>query len=437
MTDLMRKIGALLLAAMMLFSPEAALRTASAAEVPATATDVETELTAAPTEEPTAKPTPEPTPMPPAEDITQEVAFNGYWGPQGISELRDNRYQTYWTSVRRSGVCSLTVTAPKGKKVGGLLIRWRSWPLAVSIQVPKGDQWETVTSCDGDFAAQYIPIPDLQEFRIISRDDDGWSELQICEITVVTAGSLPEDFQIWRKPPMKVDMMLIEGHPDDEVLWFGGLLPTYAGEQGKNVLVVNGSFNNYLRRLELLDSLWTCGVDIYPVLLNYIDAISWNIEDVYAKWGGRDKVDNDIVKLYRQFRPDVVVLHAENGESGHGAHQVLSDAGRRAVSLAAQKDYDPENVMAYGVWQVPKVYVHLWEKNRIRMDWHVPLERFGGLDGMAVATMGFEKHLSQQGRAYSMKEGGETDNSLFGLFYSSVGLDVEKNDMFEHIGDGE
>ena len=379
----------------------------------------------------------EDSPLPPAEDITMDCALNGYWGPQGIKEMRDGRYQTYWESARRSGVCSLTIDAPEGKTVGGILIKWRTWPVALNVQVQEGDEWVTVATSEADFVAQYIPIPDLPSFRIISRDDDGWTKLEICEIRIVTAGELPEDFQVWRKPPEKVDMMLIAGHPDDEVLWFGGLLPTYAGEQGKDVLVVNGAFNNYLRRLELLDCLWTCGVDIYPVLLRYIDVISWDITEVYEKWGGRAKVIDDLVGLYRQYQPDVVVLHAVRGESGHGAHQALSDTGRAAVSLAADAESSPESAELYGTWQVKKVYVHLWEEDQITMDWHVPLERFGGLDSFAVASLGFEQHISQQGRAYSMKDGGETDCSLFGLFYTAVGPDVEKNDMFEHISDDE
>lgn len=32
-----------------------------------------------------------------------------------------------------------------------------------------------------------------------------------------------------------------------------------------------------------------------------------------------------------------------------------------------------------------------------------------------------------------MEEGGETDNSLFGLCFSAVGEDVLRNDLMEHI----
>ena len=375
-----------------------------------------------------------PVPLPPAEDITMACALNGYTGDKHPTDMRDGGYKSYWTSIKRDGAHALTITAPRGKTVGGILIRWASWPIAVAAQVKENDAWVTVASCDADFLVQYLEIPSLEEFRIISRDDEGQTKLEISEITIMTPGALPEDFPLWRKASDKVDMLLIAGHPDDEVLWFGGLLPTYAGERGLDVLVACGAHNSYYRRLELCDCLWACGVTIYPEFLNYTDVISGDIREIYKHWGSQSRVLGDIVRLYRQYRPDVVVLHAENGESGHGAHKALSLAGREAVTLAASAEEYPETAELYGVWNVPKVYVHLWEENRITMDWHVPLTRFGGMTGMEVAALGFEKHISQSSKTYySVHDGGDTDCSLFGLFHTTVGPDVEKADMFENI----
>ena len=258
------------------------------------------------------------------------------------------------------------------------------------------------------------------------------SNEDISDITIVTSGTLPADFQVWRKPPEKVDLMMVEAHPDDEVLWFGGMLPTYGGAQGKDVLVVNAAFNNYVRRLEICDSLWTCGIDIYPLLLNYLDVIAYNRFDVQKTWG-RETIITDLTELYRRYKPDVVVLHAENGESGHGAHIVLSDLGRVAVTAAADPEKYPESAQAWGIWDVPKVYVHLWPENQIQLDWHIPLERFGGLTSFEVADLAFHCHKSQLGRKWGMIIGGENDNSLFGLWHTTVGPDVEKNDLFENI----
>ena len=411
-----------------------------------TATDTDLEQPAgtetAPEESPTPEatatesPTPAPTatPMPPAEDITMACALNGYVGDTHPTKMRDGAYKTYWESAKIEGVHGLTITAPKGKTIGAVLIRWKSWPLAVVAQKKVGDTWVNVAACGADFMAQYLEIPGEQEIRIISSEDSGRTQLQISEITVMTPGELPEDFQVWQKPPEKVDMLLIATHPDDEILWFGGLLPTYAGERGLDVLVACGAHNSYYRRLELCDCLWTCGVRIYPHFLSYGDVTFSDPMQVYEAWGGRKKVRGDLVKLYRRYRPDVVVTQAVGGESGHTAHRALSQAARDAVELAALETEYPETVELYGVWDIPKVYVHLWEENQITMDWHVPLERFGGLDGMDVAAMAFDKHVSQRDKSqYSIHDGGDTDCSLFGLFHTTVGADTEKNDLFEHI----
>ena len=117
-----------------------------------------TETPAGPTDTPA--PTAAPTPQFPAEDITLACALNGYVGDRHPTRMRDNGYRTYWESIKRDGVHSLTVTAPAGKKIGGILIRWKTWPLAVDVQEHRGDEWVTIASCDADFVAQYIAIPD-------------------------------------------------------------------------------------------------------------------------------------------------------------------------------------------------------------------------------------------------------------------------------------
>ena len=67
------------------------------------------------------------------------------------------------------------------------------------------------------------------------------------------------------------------------------------------------------------------------------------------------------------------------------------------------------------------------------MDWYQPLAAFGGKDAMTVATEAFECHVSQVKSGTDMGSGLRRDNSSFGLWFSSVGEDEEKNDFFEHI----
>lgn len=369
-----------------------------------------------------------------ARDITKECLLNGYLNNQNMDKLRDGKYRTVWESRPLHSEQFLTVEAPEGETVGALLLCWRTFPLAVDIQRQEEmtGEWITELTSDADFNAQYVPIPGLKKLRIVAHDGIN-TALKLCEIRVMTPGRLPEDFQVWQKPAGQADLLLIHAHPDDEVLWFGGLLPLYAGERGMNVVVACATFSAYDRRLELLSCLWTCGVRNYPVFMAYEDHYTSSLNAMYRFWP-KKRVTNDIAALYRRFRPKVVVLHDLQGEYGHGAHRALSDCGMNAVAVAADTEQQEETLLEWGVWDVPKVYVHLWKENQIRMDWSCPLTAFGGKTAMEVAREGFACHVSQarKGR-WAVTDGGLYDNSLFGLYHTTVGPDTLKNDLFEHI----
>ena len=370
--------------------------------------------------------------LPLAEDITQQVLLNGEMNKGHLNKLRDGNYRSIWESYQYGRVHELFITPPEGKAIGGMVLKWRSIELPRTlIQVENAQgEWETIARGDNDFVAQYVPIPATEQ-RIRLTCEDPSVRLQLCEIIVLTPGRLPEDFQLWQKPPEKVDLLQIVAHPDDEVLWFGGLLPTYAGDQGKDVLVACSSFRNYHRRLELLDGLWTAGVKYHPIFVGLADLMDTPMLEVINAWG-RQRAQNKIVELYRQYKPDVVALQDTDGEYGHGVHRALTNVSMHAVEQAADPNHNPEEVAQYGVWNVPKVYIHLWPENQIKMDWHQPLAAFGGKTGLEMAVESFKCHVTQQNR-WSVEDGGEYDNSLFGLWHTTVGPDVIGGDMFENI----
>lgn len=303
----------------------------------------------------------------------------------------------------------------------------------LDIQVRGEDgEWTTLFVHPGEFYAEVIDLPEgLTEVRFMNHNDPN-TRMVISEMTVFTPGDLPEYVQRWRKPGDKVDMMLLAGHPDDEIIWFGGLLPTYAGAMGKDVLVVCSSMSVPYRRLELLDCLWTCGVRIHPIYCVQYDFSCRSIQDVFKKWN-KAKCLEMFTEYYRRYKPDVVVLQDVNGEYGHGIHKAVSWLGRECAELAADPEQYPEMVAELGVWDIPKIYIHLYPENQITLDWWQPLERFGGMIAQDVAREAFAKHKSQQGHGYAIWDGGQYDNSLYGLYRTRVGEDVEKNDMFEHI----
>lgn len=361
-----------------------------------------------------------------AQDITEACLFNDRaFNPVYPDAVCDGNYYTFYTGS------ALTVTAPKGQQIGAVVLRWRTInPPGVILKTETGGQWTEIQRAEPDYASQYIALnTPVETLRLIAAA----GKMELSEVQVFTTGEPGPDVQIWRDPPEKVDLMLFSTHPDDEVLWFGGLLPYYAGEKDMDVLVVNAVYGWYYRRQELLDALWTCGVDIYPILLGYPDAMASVAENLQI-WGERNRQPTDrTVAIVRQYRPDVVVLHDVNGEYGHSAHKTFCKLGQQAVTRAADKTQHVASLQEWGTWDVPKTYIHLWPENQLRMDWHQPLSAFGGRTGLEMAAEAFQCHISQLEKHYRVVDGGAYDNALFGLWRTTVGDDLVKNDLFENI----
>ncbi len=360
-----------------------------------------------------------------AEDITLDCIINGRaCNVHAPEDIRDGDFITFYSGS------AVTVEAPAGKLIGGLELKWRTISMpGVIIKTQVNGKWVEVLRDGPNYAAQYIALPEgLSTVRITAQS----GKLELCEVAVLTPGDAPAHIQVWRDAPEKVDMMLFSTHPDDEVLWFGGLLPYYAGELKKDVLVVNAVYAHYYRRQELLAALWTCGVDVYPVMLGYPNQQD-SMAEILREWELKNRQPKEkCVALIRQYKPDVVVLHDEAGEYGHTAHITFSWLGRQGVERAAQAGEHPESAAQWGTWDVPKTYIHLYGENQLRMDWKQPLAAFDGKTGLEVAAEGFACHATQQER-WAVQDGGEYDNALFGLWRTKVGLDTEKKDLFENI----
>lgn len=272
------------------------------------------------------------------------------------------------------------------------------------------------------------------------------------ELSVYTPGQVPDTVQRW-EPPVEdgADLVLFSTHADDEQLFFAGLLPYYAGELGYRVQVVyltnhrNLSDFPTLRCHEALDGLWNVGVRSYPVFGPFGDYYAKNRNDGYSvlKVMGTPEEDllSYVVEQIRRFRPQVAVGHDLNGEYGHGAHMVYADLLTRAVEITGDPTAFPESAQRWGTWEIPKLYLHLYEENPIVMDWDRPLAAFSGMTAFQVTKeLGFPSHVSQQQAFSWYMSGAEMASEVqdyspcqYGLYWTTVGTDTEKNDFFENL----
>ena len=276
-------------------------------------------------------------------------------------------------------------------------------------------------------------------------------EVNVCDIYAFGEGELPAWVQRWEPPCEKADILLVSTHADDEQLYFAGVLPYYAGELGCAVQVAY--FTDHLksphRRHELLKGLWTVGVRNYPVIGSVPDAYSESeaeaIKKLKAAGMTRDDALLQQIRLLRRFKPQVVITHDLNGEYGHGQHRLCASTMLEAVALAADPECDPSTVSLYGEWDVPKLYLHLYEENRITLNWDFPLDAFGGKTAFRVSQDGYACHMSQRGARFDSWMFGEKNEitkaseiktfspCVYGLARSTVGADINKNDFLENI----
>lgn len=361
-----------------------------------------------------------------APDITGQCSLTLDGKRFDAREMLDRRYSTYTKVASGRGV----MIDGHGEPLSGVFLQFFDRATSVAIQTEQDGQWVTVAE-GGRHLSDWFALPEgTTRARVFNTAK---ARLFLAELTVYGAGERPEKAAAWEDCG-KADLMLLVAHPDDELLWFGGLLPTYAGERGLAVQVVYAVNSTPLRRLELLDGLWHCGVTCYPAFLGLRDVRTKTLDAMYRKWG-KNKVFEALTDVIRRYRPEVLVTQDFKGEYGHGAHRVVADAAVNCIKLAADAKKYKAGAEAHGVWQVKKLYVHLSPENEIRLDWHVPLNAFDGRDGMQVATEALDCHASQTKNGWAMTEGGATDNTRFGLVFTAVGPDEAGNDLMEHIGE--
>lgn len=282
-----------------------------------------------------------------------------------------------------------------------------------------------------DFIHEYINMPFLTNEITITVNSDS---VIICDVYTFTEGKTPEWVQKWNPPYDTADMLLMPTHADDELIFFGGTIPYYAGEKGLKVQVVymTHHWGEPYRPHEALNALWAGGLTAYPVMGKFPDIYSTSLEHAKTVFNYESVIGYN-VEMIRRFKPKIIIAHDLKGEYGHGAHMINSNALTEALEISKDSDIYPESAEKYGVWDVPKTYLHLYGENKVKMNWDIPLEYFDGKTAYEMAVHAFSFHVSQQ-KWYSVKkDAGVYDCQAFGLYRTTVGDDTGFNDFLENI----
>ncbi len=390
-----------------------------------------------------------------AQNVTADctVSLSGSAGePKDLNtaKLLDGEYTTY---VPLSGGDVLRITA--AAEFTALYIIWNKVPGSWTLSAGN----HSYTLGTHGYLHEFVDVKALTGAAVKEASVTIPKDLSVCDVYAFTEGSLPDWVQVWQPPCEKADLMLLSTHSDDEQLFFAGVLPYYAGEIGAAVQVVylTNHWDVQNRPHEQINGLWTVGVRNYPIVgpfpddADTLNRTGESVDETLRRTleiFGEDALVRYQVEMIRRFKPQVIVAHDANGEYQHGAHIANTYSLRKALEPAADPAQYEESAQQYGTWAVPKTYLHLWEENKIVMNWDEPLSKFGGKTAFEVSKSGYACHRSQQWTWFTKwltgTAEGESDTIAkaseitkyspceYGLYQTAVGSDTNA-DFLDHI----
>lgn len=167
-----------------------------------------------------------------------------------------------------------------------------------------------------------------------------------------TGHGLPETVEAIDSARVTTRILYITAHPDDEsaatltYLARGlhaevALLSVTRGEGGQNALGPEQAPQlGLIRTQELLAATRGYGVKLYFTSARDF-GFSKTPEETEKIWDGQ--VLEDMVRVIRAFRPNIVINHWGGVHTGHGHHQATGLLTPKAVALAADASYNPSD----------------------------------------------------------------------------------------------
>lgn len=218
----------------------------------------------------------------------------------------DRDYSTSMVTDRAKKI-RIEITTPENQPASSLYLCFGKIPEQWSVEHKIEDEWVEVVQGDTSYLHAYAEFDASTQFRIVV--SYGYADkLNLKELFVFSEGNTPDWVQRWEPTHEKADLLLLVAHPDDELIFFGGLIPTYAVECNMNVVVAYMTTANTTRNSELLNGLWSMGVKNYPVFGPLYDSYSSSLSKGYQQWP-KNKARNFAMKLVRRYKPDVMLSH--------------------------------------------------------------------------------------------------------------------------------
>lgn len=149
---------------------------------------------------------------------------------------------------------------------------------------------------------------------------------------------------------------------------------------------------------------------------------SKNQLETFQIWG-KDTILSDVVRVYRQYQPDVILTRFPPDErAGHGHHTASAVLAQEAFDLSNQSSYQPDQVKAFGLWQSKRLLTNTGRWWNTTINENTP----------GVITLNVGAYNSLLGESYSeMAAASRTQHKSQG--FGSPGRRGDAPEFFEYI----
>lgn len=208
--------------------------------------------------------------------------------------------------------------------------------------------------------------------------------------------------------------LYVAAHPDDEntamLAWLANgrlvrtaYLATTRGDGGQNLIgTEKGELLGVIRTQELLEARAIDGGEQF--FTRAIDfGYSKGPEETLRIWG-KEKILEDFVRVYREFKPDVIVTRFPvDGDGGHGHHTASAILAEEAFRLAGDGSYRGSQPLP-SAWQPKRIFWNSWRPEQTAGLLSVDLGSFSPLLGRSFTELAGESRSLHKSQGFGAAE---------------------------------
>lgn len=253
----------------------------------------------------------------------------------------------------------------------------------------------------------------------------------------IKQSSSSEIYHALKKLNVLGSVLYIAAHPDDEnnaVLTYlskeklvrTGYLSLTRGDGGQNLLgSEKGDLLGVIRTQELLSARRIDGAEQF--FTRAIDfGFSKTAEETLNNWD-KELLLGDVVKVIRQFKPDVIITRFTNTLGGHGHHLVSSILTEEAFYAAADPKRFPEQLNEVETWQTKRI---IWDAFAARANSiSVDVGAYNSVLGKSYTEISSDSRSMHKTQGFGAAPG---RGSQIVQFAHTLG-DTAKEDIFDNV----